>query len=241
MKWIYVVIVLFLLCRSDVIASHGQNKSIAVIDNIVVNGTMISGIGSDSTMANATNVNIPTGKAIKQYTDTTFKQIKVALLDTAITLRNNIAPISKAALAITSIGSGAPTYNTSTGIFNMPLITYIPSINAATRTINSSTYTVSSTLQATVVYNISISCVASIGSASTGTVLFQYSINGGTSWITAGIVANSNTVSLAIVLNSVTVQTSNLIATIPANALCRLVPTITGTTTITYVSGQEIY
>lgn len=112
---------------------------------------------------------------------------------------------------------------------------------SVTRTINSSTYTPHTTKQVTVSYNIEISCTASIGSNSSGRVLFQYSTNGGGDWIDAGEVRNSNTVTLAIALQSVTIQSAFINWTIPAGALCRLVPTTSGTTTITWLRGQEVY
>lgn len=147
---------------------------------------------------------------------------------------------ARAALSLTTTGAGIPTY--TGGVLNIPTpTTYIPSINSVTRLINSSTFTPSSTLQATLIYNVSISCTASIGSASTGTVNLQYSTNGGSTWATVSTLSNSNTVTLALTLNAITVQSAALMAVIPVNALCRLVPTTAGTTTITYISGQEIY
>lgn len=118
---------------------------------------------------------------------------------------------------------------------------YVPTINAVTRPINSTTFTPSTTKQATLIYNIQISCTATIGGAAAGSLLLQYSTNGGSSWIDAGTVKNSNTVTLAITLNSVTIQTASISAVVPANALCKMVPTTSGTTTITYISGQEVY
>lgn len=149
---------------------------------------------------------------------------------------------SRSSVSITTTGSGVASYNSSTGVLNVPTaVTYVPSVNSATRPTDSTTFTVSSTLQATVIYNIQITCTASIGSASTGQALLRYSTNGGTTWINAGVVKNSNTVTLALTLNAVTIQTSAIMAIIPANALCKLVTTTTGTTSVTYVSGQEIY
>jgi uncharacterized protein YdeI (BOF family) len=112
-------------------------------------------------------------------------------------------------------------------------------MTAVTRPINSTAYTISSTRPSTATYYIRISCTATIGSASSGSVTMQYSIDGGTNWLPAGIVENSNTVTLAVVLNSVTVNTMPLTWDFPANALVRMVSATTGTTTITYVNGGE--
>lgn len=122
-----------------------------------------------------------------------------------------------------------------------PTIPPVTSIYTVTRAINSATYTISTTKAAEVRYNIKIVCSASIGSTSSGKVLFQYSTDSGSTWIDAGEVENSNTVTLALPLNSVTTQTGFIVWKVPTNALCRLVPTSSGTTTITYVRGQEEY
>lgn len=118
---------------------------------------------------------------------------------------------------------------------------YVPTMGAATRAINSTTFTVSATKQATVAYYISITCTATIGSTSSGQVELQYSTNAGSTWTAIGIAKNSNTVTLAIALNSITVQITPICATIPANALCRMVSTTAGTTTLAYNYGFETY
>lgn len=117
-----------------------------------------------------------------------------------------------------------------------------PTINSGvTRPINSTTYTISTTKDAEVSYNISISCTATIGGSGSGSVALQYSTNGGSTYTTAATISNSNTITLAIVLNSVQIQQVTLTGFIPANALVKMVPTVVGTTSITYVTGQERY
>lgn len=121
-------------------------------------------------------------------------------------------------------------------------LTNLPAINVSiTRPINSTTFTVSTTRTAIVFYNISISCTASIGGASAGSVTLQYSLNGGTTWIPENAIANSQTVTLAITLNSVSVQSMVLCGIIPVGALVRLVPVSSGTTVMTYLTGIEYY
>lgn len=112
--------------------------------------------------------------------------------------------------------------------------------NAVTRPINATTYTISTTQNARVYYTIGIQCTATIGGSSAGGVLLEYSINGGSTYTSVGEVKNSNTVTLAIALNSITIQQVVLSAEVPANALCRMSTTNTGTTTVTYIRGQEI-
>lgn len=118
---------------------------------------------------------------------------------------------------------------------------YTPTPNQATRPINATTYTISTTQTADVYYTIRITCTASIGSSASGTVFFQYSMDGGSSWVDGPEVQSSNTVTLALALNQVTIETSVLAYRVPANALCKMTNTITGTATITYVRGTEWY
>jgi len=115
-----------------------------------------------------------------------------------------------------------------------------PSSSAVTRSITGTTYTPSTTRWARVYYTIRITCTATIGSASSGLVLFQYSTDGGSNWIDGPEVQNSNTVTLAVALNSVTIQTGVIAFEVPPNALCRMTQTSSGTTTITYVRGREV-
>lgn len=125
---------------------------------------------------------------------------------------------------------------------NFTVTPYVQTTFSVTRAINSSTFQVSSTRRCSVIYNIGISCTASIGSNAAGTLLLQYSLNGGATWLNAPEIKNSNTVTLAIALNSINVQESiTAINNVPAGAVFRMVPTIVGTTTITYISGFETY
>lgn len=130
----------------------------------------------------------------------------------------------------------------ATSISTASVTAAIFTTTVVTRPINSTTFTINSTLPADAQYYATISCTATIGSASSGTLEFQYSINGGSSWIPYGKISNSNNVTLAIVLNSVQITGGCIAArNIPAGALCRLVPTTSGTTTITYTNGFETY
>lgn len=144
-------------------------------------------------------------------------------------------------LSLTNTGSGAATYNPSTGVMNIPTPSgvVVPTYNyGVSRTINSTSFTPSTTQPYRVTYNISISCTATIGSAASGKVELQY--YNGTTWVTVNEIANSNTVTLAITLNSVNIQNVSISGEFPANTQLRLVPTVAGTTTITYIRGTEI-
>jgi len=117
----------------------------------------------------------------------------------------------------------------------------VPVTNVVTRSITGTTFTISTTKIAWVNYSVAITCTATIGSASSGTVSLQYSTNAGSTWVDVCQVKNSNTVTLAVVLNSVTIQQAVLSGVIPANALVRMTQATAGTTAISYVNGQEAY
>lgn len=121
------------------------------------------------------------------------------------------------------------------------LTPYSPSTFTVTRAINSSSFQPSITNIAWVYYTIRINCVATIGGTSSGTVTLQYSINNGSTWLDVGQVENSNIVTLALVLNSNITQTSQLCGVIPSGAIVRMIQASSGTTTITYVKGQETF
>lgn len=108
------------------------------------------------------------------------------------------------------------------------------------RPTDGTTFTVSADRNSRVYYTISISCTATIGGAASGTVKLQASLDGGTTWNDAPTIGNSNTVTLALVLNSVDISTSTIMFELPAGALCKFITTISGTTTVTWVNGVEV-
>jgi len=187
--------------------------------------------------------------SLASYATTNSLQTASVNLLAAIPTNNN--QLSNGANYTTSVGL-TPTSRTLTingttqdlsanRTFTVTATPYVPTPNSVTRSIASSNYTISTTLQAYVNYTIQISCTATIGGAASGSVTLQYSTNSGSTWNTIGTVANSNTVTLAVALNSVTVQTASLSGYIPANALVRMVSATTGTTTNTYLQGYETF
>lgn len=138
---------------------------------------------------------------------------------------------------------GYSPYNGTSNPLNFISTSYIPTITSnVTRPINSTNYTISTTKQAFVSYSIKITCTATIGSTADGKVALQYSTNSGSTWIDVGEVENSNTVTLAIILQSSVIQTGNITGYIPINALVRMVSTISASGAIvSYIRGQETY
>jgi hypothetical protein len=142
---------------------------------------------------------------------------------------------------VVDIAAGNTNMTVTASYPNFTVTPYVPNTFTVTRAINSSTFQPSTTKLAWVNYTIRINCTATIGSASSGTVNLQYSTNNGSTWIDVSQVENSNTVTLAVVLNSNTTQTGVLSGCIPAGAIVRMVQGSSGTTTITYVRGQETF
>lgn len=118
----------------------------------------------------------------------------------------------------------------------------VPSValtyNSSTRTFGTTGFTPSPT-PFKVYYTITISCTATIGSNASGSVALQYF--DGSVWQDFATIGNSNTVTLAIALNSVNTQTAVLSGEFPGNTQIRLNPTSSGTTAITFVKGREVY
>lgn len=189
-----------------------------------------------------------------RYYEMYYKRVMFKVLDST-----HIFKTPKALVAVDGKGNiltvALPTVSTAvniiagTGIIvtgtypNITISAYVPTINnSVSRTLNSS-YTISSTKSSTVFYTVSISCSATLTNAASGTVQLQYSVNGGTTWVTPTSIGNSSSYSLAVAIGGTNVQQSILSGVIPVNALVKIVSSTSGagTTTITYNTGQEIY
>lgn len=94
----------------------------------------------------------------------------------------------------------------------------------------------------TVHYSVSTSCTATIGGASSATVVLETALtNSATAgdWTTIGKIANGQTITLAIALQSIQTGTIDITREIPAGSYVRLRSTLTGTSSCTLDSGQE--
>lgn len=94
-----------------------------------------------------------------------------------------------------------------------------------TRTLNTN-FTISATKEAVVTYTIRIAYNVTVLLGSVGTVILQYSTNGGTTFSNLATVSNSINLGLALTgYNDFTLS-----APVPAGALCRLTSTVTNAT-----------
>lgn len=113
---------------------------------------------------------------------------------------------------------------------------------SATRTLNSG-FQVSTTRNALVTYSVRIVTTASIGGNQDGDVILEIASDSGftTNVQTLSITQNAQSISLAVVLNSVQTQTGVLSGYVPAGYYARLrTVNNTGTPTYLYRAGQEV-
>lgn len=126
--------------------------------------------------------------------------------------------------------------STSSPVITNGVTKVIQTLTTATGTLLSSTNVTN------VMYSVNIVTTASIGGASAGEILLEISpTNSSTStWTVVNRIKNSQTITLAIVLNSVQDITYTIMGNVPAGYYVRLrSATISGTPTYTYITGQE--
>src|SRR6478609_3982322 len=102
---------------------------------------------------------------------------------------------ARSAVSLTTTGSGTATYNSSTGVLNVPTpaAPSTPSFANPSRTLNSA-YQISSTRAALVSYSVDILCSATLIGGQTGTVFLEYADDSGftTNVVEVGRFVNGN-------------------------------------------------
>lgn len=154
---------------------------------------------------------------------------------------------ARGAVSLTTTGSGAASYNSSTGVLNIPT----PSGQSVTNGV-SKTLVTSATGQGGVVldasrnvmvnYSVNTSTTATIGGASSVTVYLEVAAtNSATAgdWTTIATVSNGQTITLAVALQSVQTSILNFGAVVEAGKFVRLRYATTGTASCSYLNGQE--
>lgn len=170
-----------------------------------------------------------------------FKRSPISSVFSAMTQANVISALGYTPASAPNLTAGNRI--SITGTYPNLTISYIePTINSAVaRTLNSN-FTISTTKQAIVIYTVTCSATNPLlAGSSTATAFLEYSINSGSSWVSVSNAGNSNGVGLAVAVALTNGQTGVLVGSIPSNALVRIRSTVTGTATLTYVTGQEIY
>jgi len=151
---------------------------------------------------------------------------------------------ARSAISLTTTGSGAATYNSSTGILNVPTpaAAAAPSQSAAMRTLNSA-FQISTTRNTLVSYSVQLTVTASIAGGQNGDVILEIASDSGfTSNVqTLAITGLGQTYTLAVALQGVQPQTGVVSGFVPTGYYARLrTANNTGTPAYAYRAGQEI-
>lgn len=152
---------------------------------------------------------------------------------------------ARSAISLTTTGtSGAATYNSSTGVLNIPIYGSGASRSFAnpSRSLNSS-FQISSTRDCLVSYSVDISTSATLLGGQTGTVFLEYADDSGftTNVVEVGRTVNGNTVSLAIAITVTQNVTGTLSGVIPAGKYVRIrTDNTTGSPSFTFRKAQEV-
>lgn len=154
---------------------------------------------------------------------------------------------ARTAVSLTTTGtSGAATYNSSTGVLNVPNYTppTVParSQSSATRALNTA-FQVSTTRDAQVNYSVQCTITASIASGQSCDVVLEIATDAAfTAGVqTVGIIGTGQTYTLAIAIQGVQPQTAQLSGYVPAGYYARLrTVNVSGSPTYAYRAGQEV-
>jgi len=213
------IIVLFILVSVHLLL-NASSQTTAKSMLAMPNGFIFVAAGNDPTMVLADTNNTASAAAVKKF------------------VKDSTPSYVMAAMSITKT-SNPTSFNQVTGVINI----YTPtSYSVTNRPIDSSTFVISSLYPASVNYFIQIDCTSTIVSSASGSLTLQYSMTGSAPWTDCGIAKNANSFALAVTLQGFNSQVSCINWNdIPAGATCRLKPTKSGTTTITFLKSQEKY
>lgn len=148
---------------------------------------------------------------------------------------------SRSAISLTTTGSGAATYNSSTGVLNIPTpsVTSPSFNNAPARSLNSS-YQISTTRNTRVSYTVSITtAIALLNLNSAGTAFLEISSDN-TNWTTINSAGVSRTLSVSITVGLNETTSFNIQGEVPANFFARIRTTTSGGASVSFTSGQEV-
>jgi hypothetical protein len=159
---------------------------------------------------------------------------------------------ARTAITLTTTGtSGAATYSSSTGVLNVPnystaarSFSNTPARSIVTVAAAANGFQPSSTRDASVRYSVTIVTTATIGGASSGTVVLEIAATNSTTagdWQEVARVTNGQAITLAVALQSVQTISGELHCIVPAGYFVRMRSINTsGTPSFTYNSGQEV-
>jgi len=191
-----------------------------------------------NTLVSGTNIKTVNGNTLLGSGDLTIGNTYTA--GTGISIASNVVTNTAPDQTITLTAGNRISI---TGTYPNFTIGYVePTINTpVVRTLNSN-FTISSTKQSIVSYTLTVIVTNPLlAGSSTANVFLEYSTNGGTTWLLPSQNGNLSSVALAVAVAITSGQTTTVNGIIPANALVRLRTLTTGTASVTYVTGTEIY
>lgn len=157
-----IILMLFVLLQifTRSVANSDAQKTYTITDGVMLNGYMVTGLGRDSTMLAATNQNMVTALAVKQYIDSTGRPMNVniaaLLADTAANHLNLIKFYNRGGLVSHQMKIWADTVTPSTA-------------NGYSVNISSAGFTTILSIQATVFQNSSTAATIPLISGKTFT------------------------------------------------------------------------
>lgn len=150
---------------------------------------------------------------------------------------------ARSAISLTTTGTGgAATYNSSTGVLNVPNYTPSRSQSSATRALNTA-FQISATRDAMASYSVQCVITASIAGGQSCDVILEIATDAAftTGVQTVGIAGTGQTYTLAVALQGVQPQTSQLFGYVPAGYYARVrTVSVTGAPSFSMRAGQEI-
>lgn len=151
---------------------------------------------------------------------------------------------ARTAVSLTTTGSGAATYSSSTGVLNVPTPSSAstPTQSSANRSLNTA-FQISTTRNTLVSYSVQLIVTASIAGGQNGDVILEIASDSGftANVQTVAITGLGQTYTLAVALQGVQPQTGVVSGFVPAGYYTRLrTVNNTGTPTYSVRAGQEI-
>lgn len=149
---------------------------------------------------------------------------------------------ARTAVSLTTTGtSGAATYNTSTGVLNIPVYTSASANfnNAPGRSLNTS-YQISTTRTTSVSYTVAINTAVSLLNLNSNGQVFLEISSDNVNWTTINSAGIQRTLSISITISVTDISNYNIQGWVPANYWVRLRTVVSGGATVTFVSGQEV-
>lgn len=159
----------------------------------------------------------------------------------ALTALGYVTPAgARSAISLTTTGSGAATYNATTGVLNVPTpaATAARSFASPVRSLNTA-FQISASRDAQVVYTVDISVTSLLLAGASGRVYLEYADDAG---FTSNVVTvSSSPNATGGVLNVTNLGSGNVTGMIPAGKYARIrTQNVSSTPTFTFQSSQEV-